>query len=64
MQHAAESRWQPGRSGRWGSWRGGGGEERVAYVGGVCARAWVGGGITQSLLSQHPNIVLVKKNKM
>lgn len=31
VQHAAESRWQPGRSGgRWG----GGGHERVAYVAG------------------------------
>lgn len=32
MQHAAESRWQPGRSGGWGGWRGGTeGEDRSVW---------------------------------
>lgn len=58
-----------------GEGRGGGGQERVAYVGGcrggggggarmmvdviVCV---LGGGVTHNPLSQHPNIMLVKKN--
>lgn len=78
VQHAAESRWQPGRSGGWGleGREVGGGQERVAYVGGcrggrwkddggciyVCVRVCVRGGMAHSSLSQHPNIVLVKKN--
>lgn len=74
MRHAAESRWQPGRSGGWGAGggrAGGGGQERVAYVGGCRGGGWkddggclcvcVGGGIAHNLLSQQPNIVLVKK---
>lgn len=81
VQHAAESRWQPGRSGGWGRgggcWKGEeaeevvvwGGQERVAYAGGVdgelmvagCVYACLGGGTVDSLLSQHPNIMLVKK---
>lgn len=59
-----------------GGWRGregGGGQERVAYVGGcreeeeggrmtVDVIVCVGGGITaHNLLSRHPNLMLVKK---
>lgn len=66
MQHAAESRWQPGRSGGWGAglegedrslWHmwaavGGGGDKMIVCV---CN----GGAIAHDLLSQHPNIMLV-----
>ena len=51
---------------------GGGGQEHVAYVGGCGRGGWrddggsvcvCAGGVTaRSLLCQHPNIMLVKKN--
>lgn len=43
MQHAAESRWQPGRSGGWGGWKEG--EDSSVWHMWVAVCECVGGGV-------------------
>lgn len=67
MRHAADSRWQPGRSGRWGGWREeeegedrsmwhmwvavGGEDGEIAVWTGVCVQVCNGGGCYSSQCS-------------